>query len=113
MFLNYTFSNSNFFINRFFRIFLYSPPSTRSDCLYISLYSVSLSTLSLPQFLYFESDVILTKVNPQRSFSSSEAETEKTEEEEEDDCEDIGVTVVCSCDIHHQHQVKSPGYFSS
>ncbi|KAF3524729.1 hypothetical protein F2Q69_00048017 [Brassica cretica] len=54
---------------------------------------------------------ILTKVNPRRSFSSSEAETEKTEEEV--DGEDIGATVVCSCDIHQHHQVKSPGYFSS
>ncbi|CAF2056661.1 unnamed protein product, partial [Brassica oleracea] len=36
---------------------------------------------------------ILTKVNPPRSFSSSEAETEKTEEEV--DGEDIGATVVC------------------
>ncbi|CAN6983300.1 unnamed protein product [Brassica oleracea var. botrytis] len=48
-------------------------------------------------------------VNPRQSFSSSEAETEKTEEEEDDGGEDIEATVVCSCDIHHHHQVKSPG----
>ena len=84
----------------------------RGEIVSISLSTLSLSTLSLPHSLYFESDGILTKVNPRQSFSSSEAETEKTEEED-DGGEDIEATVVCSCDIHHHHQVKSPGYFSS
>ncbi|KAF2611932.1 hypothetical protein F2Q70_00010920 [Brassica cretica] len=62
----------------------------RGEIVSISLSTLSLSTLSLPHSLYFESDGILTKVNPRQSFSSSEAETEKTEEEEDDGGEDIG-----------------------
>ncbi|CAN6928796.1 unnamed protein product [Brassica oleracea] len=72
--------------------------------------SLRIFRLDKPFHLFTQKD-ISTKVNPRRSFSSSEAETEKTEEEV--DGEDIGATVVCSCDIHQHHQVKSPGYFSS
>ncbi|KAJ4894666.1 hypothetical protein Rs2_21460 [Raphanus sativus] len=43
---------------------------------------------SLPHFLCFESDGVLTEANPRQSFSSSVAETEKTEEED-DGGEDI------------------------
>ncbi|KAF2582768.1 hypothetical protein F2Q68_00004005 [Brassica cretica] len=78
----------------------------RGEIVSISLSTLSLSTLSLPHSLYFESDGILTKVNPRQSFSSSEAETGKTEEEKDD-----GVVVTSSSletlsdDLRNQSQV--------
>ncbi|CAN7048531.1 unnamed protein product [Brassica oleracea var. botrytis] len=52
-----------------------SPPSARSDLLSLSP--------SLPHSVSFESDGVLIKANPRRSFSSSVAEKEKTDEEDD------------------------------